>query len=118
MPELTRRRSADAPDECWHVFYDDVRVGTVAFRTGAPHDEDRWGWTCGFIPAAIQRNVRTARQPRSSGLALISRRRGACLCQSANLPISRHGGDQLDWTAEKYRRFDRHERMPTDWKAA
>jgi hypothetical protein len=25
--------------------------------------------------------------------------------------------DQRDWTAEKYRRFDRGERMPTDWKA-
>jgi hypothetical protein len=26
MPELTRRRSPDAPDECWHVFYGDVRA--------------------------------------------------------------------------------------------
>ena len=24
--------------------------------------------------------------------------------------------DQEAWTAEKYRRFDRHERMPSDWK--
>jgi hypothetical protein len=24
--------------------------------------------------------------------------------------------DQRDWTAEKYRRFDRGERMPPDWK--
>jgi len=24
--------------------------------------------------------------------------------------------DQRDWTTEKYRRFDRHERMPSDWK--
>jgi hypothetical protein len=24
--------------------------------------------------------------------------------------------DQDAWTAEKYRRFDRHERMPPDWK--
>jgi hypothetical protein len=28
MPALTRRRSPDAPDECWHVYYGDVRVGT------------------------------------------------------------------------------------------
>ena len=34
MPEFTRRRSSDAPDEYWHVFYDDVRVGTIAIRTG------------------------------------------------------------------------------------
>jgi hypothetical protein len=25
--------------------------------------------------------------------------------------------DQRDWTAEKYRRFDRHEAMPPDWRA-
>ena len=24
--------------------------------------------------------------------------------------------DERDWTEEKYRRFDRHERMPHDWK--
>jgi hypothetical protein len=24
MPKLTRRRSVDAPDECWHVYYGDV----------------------------------------------------------------------------------------------
>jgi hypothetical protein len=44
MPELTRRRNLDAPDECWHVYYGDVRVGTIALRTGIPHDEDRWDW--------------------------------------------------------------------------
>src|SRR6266478_833054 len=26
--------------------------------------------------------------------------------------------DERDWTAEKYRRFDRHERMPPDWRAS
>ena len=44
MPALTRRRSTDAPDECWHVFYGDVRVGTIALRTGMPPGEDPWGW--------------------------------------------------------------------------
>jgi len=27
MPELTRRRSPDAAEECWHVYYGDVCVG-------------------------------------------------------------------------------------------
>jgi hypothetical protein len=44
MPALTRRRSADAPEECWHVYYGDVRVGTIAIRTGMPPGEDPWGW--------------------------------------------------------------------------
>jgi hypothetical protein len=37
MPELTRRRSIEAREECWHV-YGDVRVGTIAKRAGIPFD--------------------------------------------------------------------------------
>jgi hypothetical protein len=29
MPALTRRRSTDAREECWHIYYGDVRVGTI-----------------------------------------------------------------------------------------
>jgi hypothetical protein len=50
MPELTRRRSTDAQQECWHVYYGDVRVGTISERSGVPHDVDQWGWNCGFYP--------------------------------------------------------------------
>jgi hypothetical protein len=50
MPALTRRRSPDAPKECWHVYYGDVHAGTIAIRAGVPHDEDPWGWSCGFYP--------------------------------------------------------------------
>jgi len=49
-PALTRRRNADAPEECWHVVYGDVHVGKIAIRAGIPHDEDPWGWSCGFYP--------------------------------------------------------------------
>ena len=52
MPDLTRRRSPDAPEECWHVFYGDVRVGVIALRTGMPPGEDPWGWNCGFYPGS------------------------------------------------------------------
>jgi len=38
MPELTRRRSPDAAEECWHVYYGDVCVGTIALRSGNPTD--------------------------------------------------------------------------------
>ena len=30
----------DAQEECWRVYYDDVRRGTTAIRTGSPQDED------------------------------------------------------------------------------
>ena len=52
MPELTRRRSAEHRHECWHVYYGDVHAGTIAIRTGIPHDEDPWGWACGFYPGS------------------------------------------------------------------
>jgi hypothetical protein len=52
MPALTRRRSPDARQECWHVYYGDVHVGTIAIRSGSPHDEDPWGWSCGFYPGS------------------------------------------------------------------
>jgi hypothetical protein len=50
MPELTHRRSFNAPAECWHVFYGRVRVGTIALRA---NDEDHlWCWSCRFYPTA------------------------------------------------------------------
>jgi hypothetical protein len=52
MPELTRRRSLESPDECWHVYYGDVHVGTIALRTGMPPGEDPWDWNCGFYPGS------------------------------------------------------------------
>jgi hypothetical protein len=43
MPELSRRRYPERQD-CRHVYFGDVRVGTIARRTGQPHDEDPWEW--------------------------------------------------------------------------
>jgi hypothetical protein len=49
MPELTRRRYPERPD-CWHVYYGDVQIGTIARRVGCPIDVDQWEWICGFYP--------------------------------------------------------------------
>ena len=50
MPELTRRQSADHRHNCWHIYFGDVHVGTIAERVGNPHDTDPWEWSCGFYP--------------------------------------------------------------------
>ena len=55
MPALTRRRSKDPREECWHVYYGDVRVGTIAIRSGNPADADPWAWSCGFYPGSHPR---------------------------------------------------------------
>jgi hypothetical protein len=47
MPALTRRRYPERQD-CWHVYYGDVHVGTIALRSGCPIDVDQWSWSCGF----------------------------------------------------------------------
>jgi hypothetical protein len=62
MPQLTRRSSPDAPEECWHVYYGDVRVGTIAIRTGRPPGEDPWQWSCGFYPGAHPRECTDGRR--------------------------------------------------------
>jgi hypothetical protein len=48
----------ERPD-CWHVYYGDVHLGTIAKRSGIPFDQDPWGWAFGFIPAAMRENTRT-----------------------------------------------------------
>jgi hypothetical protein len=52
MPELTRRRSPDRQQECWLIYYGDVKVGSIGIRSGIPYDEDPWGWSCGFYPGS------------------------------------------------------------------
>jgi hypothetical protein len=51
LPILIRRRYPERQD-CRHVYYGDVHVGTIAIRAGIPFDEDPWGWTVGFYPGA------------------------------------------------------------------
>jgi hypothetical protein len=116
MPELTRRRSPEAREECWHVYYGDVRVGTIAIRSGIPHDEDSWGWNCGFYPGSHPGEC-------TSGTAETFDQARANFEQAWRVFLSKcteadfeEWRDQEAWTAEKYRRFDRGERMPSDWK--
>jgi hypothetical protein len=41
MPQLTRRRQPKRSD-CWHVYYGDVQVGTIAVQAGLPLSEPQW----------------------------------------------------------------------------
>ena len=46
-PRLTRRRSPEAQYETWEIWYDNVRVGTIAVTAGL-NGATGWTWTCGF----------------------------------------------------------------------
>jgi hypothetical protein len=50
MPALTRRRSDNPHHETWHVYFGDVRVGTIGRRAGVPISAPQWRWSCGFYP--------------------------------------------------------------------
>jgi hypothetical protein len=116
MPALTRRRSKGVSSECWHVYFGDVRVGTIAIRNGNPNGTNAWQWSCGFYPGSHPRECKqgtaaTFEQARiefEGAWRLFLAKRTATDFQT--------GRDHQTWTAEKYRRFDRGERMPHDWK--
>jgi hypothetical protein len=106
MPELIRRRYPDAREECWHVYYGDVHAGAIAIRTGIPHDEDPWGWSCGFYPGChsgecTNGTAETFDQARADFEAawqvFLSKR------TEADFQTWR---DDRDWTARKYALWD------------
>src|ERR1700737_1675029 len=113
MPALTRRRSEDHREECWHVYYGDVHVGTIAIRVGIPHHEDPWGWICGFYPGSepgeyLDGTAATFDQARPDfeaawGIFLSKR-------TEADFQAWR---DQRDWTERKYAMWERGERLPS-----
>jgi hypothetical protein len=49
MPALTRRAHPERSD-CWHVYYGDLQVGTIAIQSGLPVTAEQWRWDCGFYP--------------------------------------------------------------------
>jgi hypothetical protein len=112
MPILTRRRYPERQD-CWHVYYGDVHVGTIAIRAGIPFDEDPWGWNCGFYPG-------TEPHQDSDGTA-------ATFDQArADFEVAWHDllptlteadfdrwREQRDWTARKYAMWEAGEKLPS-----
>jgi hypothetical protein len=90
--------------------------GTIAMRNGNPHDTDPWQWSCGFYPGSHPGE-------HQDGTAVTFDEARADFEQAWTLFLSKRTEadfhawrDQQAWTAEKYRRFDRGERMPSDWK--
>jgi hypothetical protein len=117
MAALTRKRVNDRP-ATWHVHYAGVRVGVIVERSGvAGAAEPWWEWHCGFYPGGPhgeQRYGRGATFEAARAAFEAAWRDYLPKCCDADFEDWR---DQEAWTAEKYRRFDRHERMPPDWRA-
>jgi hypothetical protein len=112
MPALTRRRYPARLD-CWHVYYGDVHVGTIAVRVGCTHDEDPWEWRCGFYPGSRPGEIQAgtaeifaaARADFEAAWRVFLAGR-----TEADFQAWRH---QRDATAWKYRMWDTNHRLPT-----
>jgi hypothetical protein len=112
MPTLTRRRYPERPD-CWHVYYGDVHVGTIAGRVGNPFDTDPWEWACGFYPGSHPREcthgtsatLERARADFEQAWAVFLAKR-----TEADFKAWR---DARDWHARKYAMWEAGERMPS-----
>src|SRR6267378_7860708 len=76
MPELARRRSIDAREECGHVYYGDVLA--VRSRSAAATRMTKTGGNgiAVSIRAHTQANIRTEPPPASTKPAPISKPRG------------------------------------------
>jgi hypothetical protein len=113
MPAITRRRNLDAREECWHVYYGDVHVGMIAIRTGSPHDEDPWGWSCGFYPGSHPGEHQNGTAA-TFDLARADFER-ACRVFLSNRTEADFQAwrDQRDWTERKYAMWERGEKLPS-----
>jgi hypothetical protein len=96
-------------------IYGDVRAGTIMQCVGNPGAAPKWQWRCGFYPGSrpsectngTAETFQAAREAFEAAWRIFLARRTEADFQAWR--------DQQVWTAEKYRRFDRGERMAADW---
>ena len=112
MPALSRRRSTDAREECWHIYY-----GACASARSQDASATRLTLTPGNgYPGSHPRECTSdtsetfeqARTDFEAAWAVFLSKRTPADFQAWR--------EQQAWTAEKYRRFERGERMPPGWK--
>ena len=117
MPALTRRRDVESRQEYWLIYYGDVHVGTIAVRSGIPRDQPQWGWRCGFYPGSHPREHQSGTAATFDQARVDFETAWRVFLSNRTEADFQAWQDNRDWTAEKYRRFDRGECMPHDWRA-
>jgi hypothetical protein len=111
MPALTRKRVNDRP-VTWHVHYAGVRVGVIVERSGIANSAEPWEWHCGFYPGGKPGGQRYGRAASFETARAAFEAAWHDYLPNLSDADFQAWRDQEAWTAEKYRRFDRHERMP------
>ena len=113
MPTLTRRRSDNPHHVTWHVYFDDVHIGSIGERAGVPIDVDQWKWSCGFYPGLHPGQHRSGT---ASGFD--DARIGFEADWKDLLPEVPEGAfeewrEGRYWTAQKYAMWERGEKLPS-----
>jgi len=112
MLALTRRRYRERQD-CRHVHYGDVHVGTIAIRAGVPVDVDQWRWDYGHYPPShhgrhVAGTAQTFEQARTEFEAAWNEYLPKC--SQTDFDEYRRS---VAWTSWKYAMWDKGCRMPT-----
>jgi hypothetical protein len=113
MPALTRRRNLEAPGESWHVYYGDVRVGTIGLCAGVPNDVDQWGWFCGFYPGCHPHECTDGSAPAFNQARAQFEDAWAVFLSNRTEADFREWRHQRDLTERKYAMWERGERLPS-----
>jgi hypothetical protein len=116
MPTLTRRRCPDAHQETCLVYYGDVHAGTIMRSVGNPNAAPQWQWRCGFYPGSNPGEYLSGTAPTFDQARAEFAKAWEAFSAGRTEADYQAWRDQREWTAEKYRRFDRGERMPPGWK--
>ena len=111
MPELTRRRSEQHREECWHIYFGDVHVGTITERTGNPHDTDQCEWSCGFYPGSEPGEISSDTAATFEEARADFERAWQVFLSNRTEADFQAWRDQRDWTARKYALWDAGKRL-------
>jgi hypothetical protein len=112
MPELTHRPDPDSAD-CWHIYFGDVHVGTIARAVGNPSAGEQWQWLCGFYPGSHPGEHRGGRTDSFDQTRDAFARAWRIFSANRTEADYQAWRDQRDWAAKKYAAQDRGERLPT-----
>jgi hypothetical protein len=82
---------------------------------GNPNAAPQWQWRCGFYPASEPGECKAGTSPTFDQARADFGRAWQVFSAKRTEADYQAWRDQRDWTAAKYRRFDRGER--TDWRA-
>lgn len=99
--------------ECWHIYWRDIRAGTITRAVGMPNAQNNWNWSAGFYPGSGPGEIK------GGSAGTFEEAKEKFLPAWLGFAQSRSPADfeewlgQEDWTAWKYRMRDEGMPMPT-----